>query len=118
MHEKPDKVISPGVEPEQHTDSHIVYPALHGPVHCLGMPGIVAFRPGRVQHLVVFPVVSLLEQDVCADSGFFQPAVIVDGRSCDIYIDTAYGSVPVVRAVYRGYRFEDVFDGIMYRVFP
>ena len=49
MHQQTDEVVTVGLQPEQHADTHIVDTARHGTVHGLGVVSIVAFRSRRMK---------------------------------------------------------------------
>ena len=70
VHEQSHQLIGIVFQPEQHAQPHIVYAALHGAVHRLGVVGVVMLRARGMQLFVAFLVVGLLEKDVRADAGF------------------------------------------------
>ena len=78
---------------------------------------VVVFRPRRMKLEIAFLVVSLLEEDVCADPGFFEETVIVDSRCRNIDVYAADSSVFMLDAVDGLYRFQIVVHRISYRVF-
>jgi hypothetical protein len=81
VHQQADELVAVVAEAEQDADAHVVTAAFLGSVHGFSMPGVVALGAGGVQALVILLVVSLLEQDVCADAGFVQLAVGFDSPS-------------------------------------
>ena len=62
-------------------------------------------------------VVGLLEEDVGADAGFLQQAVIVNGRCRDVDVDAADGSVLMFDAVDRFDGFQIIIHCISDRIF-
>ena len=54
-----------------------------------------------MQTLVVFFMIGLLKKDVRPYAGFLQAGIAFYGRSCNIDIDTADGTVLMMYAVYR-----------------
>ena len=117
VHEKSCEVISVGVQAEKHPYPHIVYPALHCPVHSFSMPGVVAFRTCRVEGFIVRLVVSLLEKYVSADTGVLQFPIVLYGSGSYIHIHPADCPVAVMCPVNGRYGFENVFNGVVHRVF-
>ena len=117
MHEQAYKIVAIGLETEKHSDSHIVYTALHGTVHCLGVVGVVALRACGVQGLVVLLVICLLEKDICTNAGITQATVVLYGCRRDVHIHTTYGSVPVLYAVDGTDALKDILNGVLQRMF-
>ena len=66
---------------------------------------------------VAFLVVRFLEQDVGTDTCFLQLAVILHGGGRNIHIDAADRPVFVFDGINRFDAFQNVFDGIMERIF-
>ena len=81
------------------------------------MVGVVALGTSGVEFLVVLLVVCLLKEDIRADAGVFQAAVVLHRGGGDIHIDAADGSILVMDAVYGLDRLQDVFYRIIARVF-
>ena len=71
---------------------------------------------GRVQLEIAFLVVGLLEQDVGADAGLLELAVVFDRGGCDVDVDAADGAVLVLDAVDGLDALEYVLDGVVDRV--
>ena len=69
-----------------------------------------------MQLLVVLLVVRLLKEDVRADAGLFQPAVILHRRRGDIDVHAADRAVFVLDAVNGLDAFQHVLDRIVHRV--
>ncbi len=118
MHQQADKIIAIHLQAEQHTDSHIVNPALHRPVHGLCMIGIVMFRPGRMKDSVIFFIVCLLEQNISTNPRIPEFPVILHRSRRNIDIHSSDGTVLMMDTVYRLDTFQNVFNGIVDRVFP
>ena len=70
MHQDADEIIFVKVQAEKHSASHVIDAALHGSVHGLRVVCVIALRAGRMQILVGFLVVCLLEKDICSDACF------------------------------------------------
>lgn len=58
----------------------------------LGMVGVIAFGAGGVQRFVVLFVIRFLKQDVGADAGLFEAAIVLDGGGGNVYVDPSDGS--------------------------
>ena len=116
MHEESDEIVTVEVETEQHAASDIVDSALHRAVHRLGVVGVVVFRTGRVQLLVRLFVVGLLKQDVRADAGILELAVVFDRGRGDVHVHAADRAVFVLDAVNRVKAFKNVLDRVVLRV--
>ena len=117
VHQQPDKIVPVQIQPEQHAATDIVNPAVHRPVHRLGMVGVVALRPCRVQLLVRLFIVGFLEQNICADARLLQAAVIFHGRGGNIHVHTADRAVFMLNRIYRFDAVENVLDRVVHRVF-
>ena len=48
VHEQAGQLVAVQLQPEQNAQAHVVDSALHGPVHRLGVVGIVVLGPRRV----------------------------------------------------------------------
>ncbi len=116
MHQQPDEIVAVEVQPEENAAADVVDAARHRAVHRLGVVGVVMFRAGRMQLLVGLLVVGLLEEDVGADAGLLEFAVVLDGGGGDVDVDPADGAVLVLDAVDGLDAFEDVFDRVVLRV--
>ena len=117
MHQQSHKIITVGVQAEQYTDTYIIDSSLHGAVHGLRMVGIVALRTSGVKLFVILLVVRFLEQNVGTDTGFVQAAVILYRGRSNVYVYPANGSVLVLDAIDGLYRLQNVFDGVVNRIF-
>ena len=71
-----------------------------------------------MQLLVSFFIICLLEQDIGADPGIPQLAVILHGSRRDVDVDPADSAVLVLDAVNGPDALQDVFDGVFYRMLP
>ena len=116
VHDEARELVAIALEPEQHAQAHVVDAALHRAVHRLGVPVVVAFRPRRVQALVALLVVRFLEQDICADLGLLEHAVLVHRRGGDVHVHAADGAVFVLDGIDGVHRLQDVLDGVVLRV--
>ena len=114
MHQQACKLIAVQLQTEEDAQTHVIDAAFHGPVVGLGVVGVVALGAGGVQLFVRFLVVGLLEEDVGADAGFLQLAVVLHGGGSDVDIDTADGAVLMLDGV-------DGLDGlqnVLQRIIP
>ena len=116
VHQQAGKLILVALEAEQHAETHIVDAALHCAVHRLGVIGIVVLGADRMQFEIALLVVGFLKQDIGADAGLLELAVILDRGRRDVDIDAADRAVFVLDAVNRLDALEDVFDRIVDRV--
>ena len=73
---------------------------------------------GGMQFQVALFVVGLLEQDVGADAGFLQLAVILHRGGGDVHVDAADVAIFIVNGVDRMDALQDIFNGIVHRVLP
>jgi hypothetical protein len=74
-------------------------------------------RPGGVEFFVVLFVVGFLKEDIGANASFVQAAVVFYGGCGNVHIDTADGAVFMFDGINGMNAVEDVFDGVIYRVF-
>ena len=81
------------------------------------MPVVIAFRTGRVKTLVAFLVVGFLEQDVRANLGFLQHAVFLHRGCRDVHVHATDGAVFMLHGIDGAHRLQDVFDGVVLRIF-
>ena len=116
VHQQGSKLILIHLEAEQNAQAHVVDAALHGPVHGLGVVGIVTLGAGGMEPLIALLVIGLLEEDVGADARVLEPAVVLHGRRGDVHVHAADGAVLVVDGVNRFDALEDVLDGVVLRV--
>ena len=116
VHEQAGKLILVPLQPEQHAQAHVVDAALHGPVHGLGVIGVVVLGSGGMQGLVGLLVIGLLEEDVRADACVLELAVVLHGGGGDVHVDPADGTVLVLHAVNGFQTFQDVLDGVVHGV--
>ena len=116
MHKKSCKFITVFVQSKKNADSHIVDAALHGSVHCGSVVIVVMFRTGRVELQITFFMVSFLEQDISADAGFLQKAVIIYRCSGNVDIDAPDGSVLMLDAVNGINTVQIIIHGIVHRI--
>ena len=98
VHDEARELVAIALEPEQHAQAHVVDATLHRAIHRLGVPVVVAFRPRRVQTLVALLVVRFLEQDIRADLGLLEHAVLVHRRSGDVHDLAVLGVIGAVQA--------------------
>ena len=117
MHQKAGKFVLVSFQPEQNAQSHVVDAAFHCPIHRFRMPGVIVLRSGRMQLLVAFLMISFLKQDISADPGLVQFAVIFHRGGGNIDIDPADGAILVLNAVNRFDAFQNIFDRIVDRIF-
>ena len=117
VHQKTCQFIAVFVQTEENADANIINAALHRPVHSGCVIVIVMFWSGRVQLQITFLVVSFLKENVSADSGFFQFAVIFHCSCGNIYIDTADCTVFMFYAVNGFNGFKYIFNRRIHRVF-
>ena len=117
MHQQSHKIITVGVQAEQYTDTHIIDSSLHGAVHGLRVVGIVTLRTSGVKLFVILLVVRFLEQNVGTDTGLVQAAVILYRSRSNVHIYPADGAVFMLDAIDGLYRLQNVFDGVVNRIF-
>ena len=63
------------------------------------MISIIVLRSGGMKLFIAFLVIGFLEQDIGADTGLFEFAVIFNGRGGNIDVDTADSAVLVLYTV-------------------
>lgn len=68
VHKQPREFILIALKSEKHTQPHVVYSALHGSVHGLGVIVIIVLGAGGMKLEIAFFVVGLLEKNICSDS--------------------------------------------------
>ena len=73
-------------------------------------------RPGGMELEIALLVVGLLEEDVGADAGLLELAVVFDGGGGDVDVDPADGAVFVLDGVDGLNTFEDVLNRVVDRV--
>ena len=109
--------VMPVIKPEQRAYAHVVEPALeHAAVHGFGMPFVIGLRPAHVHELIGRLVVCFLEQDVRAEPGFFQPAVVFRRGGGDVHVHASYGAVAQLCRVYGAHALQDIVDGAVFVV--
>ena len=81
------------------------------------MISVVVLGAGGVQIFVVFLVVRFLEEDVSADTGFFQFPVVLDGGGRNVDVHAADGAVLMLDAVDGLDALEDVLYWVVDGVF-
>ena len=99
MEQQAHEVIAVGRQAIQHADANIVTTALHGAIHCLGVPAVVTLRAGWMQCFVIGLVISFLEQDIGADASLVQTVVAVHIGGGDVYVHAANGAVAHARVI-------------------
>ena len=117
VHNNSGKIIAIIVQSEQYANSHIINTGLSCSIHSLCMISVIALWSCRVQILIRLLVVGFLEQNICADSGIFQFPVIFYCSRRNIHIDPADCPIFVFDAVNRPDTLQNIFNGIIYRVF-
>ena len=118
VHQKSDKIVAVQIQPEQYSAADVIDSAFHRTVHCLCMICVVAFGTCRMQSFIGFFVVGFLKENVGSDSGIMEFSVIFNCRCRDVYIDSADGTVFVFYAVDGLDAFKNIFDRVVYRIFP
>ncbi len=118
MHQQACKFITVFVQPEKHTDSHIVNSALHGSVHRFGMIIIVVLRPCRVKNFIVLFMIGFLKQNIGADSGILKLSVIFNRGCSNIYIHTADCAVFMLYGINGFDAVKYIFNRVVDRVLP
>ena len=116
MHEKSGKFISVLVQTKEHTQSNIVYSALHGTVHSLCMISIVMLRSVRMKLFISILIVCLLEQYICSYACLMEFSVILHCGGSYIHIYSPYGTVLVSDAVNGVYTLKNVLYWIHLRI--
>ena len=116
MHEKSRELVAVAVQAEEHSQAQVVDAALERAVHGLGMPVVVMLGSPRMELQVVLLVVRLLEQDVGADLGLLEHAVLVHRGRGDVHVDAADRAVLVLHGVDGADGVEDVLDGVVARI--
>jgi len=116
MHQQTDEVVTVGLQPEQHADTHIVDTARHGTVHGLGVVGIVALRSRRMKCLIIRPVIRLLKKNIRTDARVLQAAVVLHRRGGNVHIHAPDGPVLMLDAVNRTDALQHIFDRVVTRV--
>ena len=117
VHQQSHEVVAVGVQAEQYADTHVVNASLHGAVHSLRMVGIVALWTSGVKLFVILLVVCFLEQNVGTDTGFVQATVIFYRGRSNVYVYPTDSSILVLDTIDSLYRFQNVFDRVVNRVF-
>ena len=117
VHQQACKLVLIALQPEKHAQPHIVYAALHGAVHSLGVVVIIMLRPRWVKLKIACFVVCLLEENVGADPGLLKLSVIFNCRRRDIHIHSADIAILMVNGIDRLNAFENVFYRIMHGIF-
>ena len=117
VHQQACKLVLIALQPEKHAQPHIVYAALHGAVHSLGVVVIIMLRSRWMKLKIAGFVVCLLEENVGADPSLLQLSVIFNCRRRDIHIHSANIAILMVNGIDRLNAFEDVFYRIMHGIF-
>ena len=71
VHQKSGKFITVFVQTEEDANADVIDPAFHSAVHSGSVIIIIMLWAGRMEFKIAFFMISLLEQDVSADSCFF-----------------------------------------------
>ena len=116
VHEQADEVVFIHVEPKEHAAAHVVDAALHRAVHRLGVVGVVALRPRRMQVFVRLFIIGLLEEDIRPDTRLLEAAVVFDRRGGDVDVHAADRAVFVLDAVDRFDALEHIFNRAVDRI--
>ena len=113
MHQKAGKFVFVSLKAKEDAETDIVDAALHGAVVGLGVVGVVMLGTGGVQLFVALLVVGLLEEDVGANAGFLELAVVLHRRRGDVDVDAADVAVLVVDAVNCVDALQNVLDRVV-----
>ena len=113
VHQESCEFIAILVQTEEYTKAHIVDAALHGAVMSLGVVGIVMLGAGGMELLIALLVVGLLEEDVGADAGLLELAVVLHGGGGDVHIYPADIAVFVVDGIDGLDGLQHIFDGVV-----
>ena len=118
VHNQTGKFVLIQFQTKQYAKTHIINSCLHCAIHCLGMVIIIVLRTGRMELQIAFFMIGFLEQNVGTDSRFLQLAVIFHRGCGDIHIDAADRAVFVLYGIDRFNAIKNIFDRIIYGVFP
>ena len=118
VHEDAGKFIAVHLQAEEYPQANIVYAALLGTVHGLGMVGVVMLWPGWVQCLIGLFIVGLLEEDIGADAGIVELLIVFHCGGSNVYVDTADGTVLMLDIVNGIDGLQHILDRIVDRILP
>ena len=117
VHDQAGKLVAISLQSKQYTQAHIVDAALHGAVHRFGMPIIITLRTCGMQLLVTLFVIRFLEQNVCANLCFFKHAVLFDRGRGNVHVNASDCAIAVFDGIDGFHALQDVFDGVVLRIF-
>ena len=110
VHQHSHEVVGVGRQTEEYATAHIVDASCLCAVHGLGMPGVVALGPRRVQALIVLLVVSFLKQNVGTNAGLLQFLVVFHRRGGNVHVHSTNGAMLVVGGVNGVDAVENIFN--------
>ena len=116
VHEQTGELVLIHLQTEQNTQTNVVDTAVHRTVHSLGVVVVIVLRTCRMQLEVALLVVGLLEQNVSANAGVLQLAVILDRGRRNVDVDTSNRTVFVLDGVNGVDALENVLDRVVDRV--
>ena len=86
MHEQPSEFVGVALQAEENAQAHIVDARFHRAIVRFGVVGVIALRARGVEFFIALFVVGLLKQNIGADLGFLELAVVLDRGSCDVHV--------------------------------
>ena len=93
VHEQTGELVLVHLQTEQNTQTNVVDTAIHRAIHCFGVIVVIVLRTRRMQLEVALLVVGLLKQNVSADAGVLQLAVVLDCGRCNVDVNTSNRTV-------------------------
>ena len=116
MHEQTGELVLVHLQTEQNTQTNVVDTAVHRTIHCFGVVVVIVLRTCRVQLEVALLVVGLLKQNVSADAGVLQLAVVLDCGRCNVDVNTSNRTVFMLDGVNGVDALENVLNRVVDRV--
>ena len=116
VHEQTGELVLVHFQTEQNTQTNVVDTAVHRAIHCFGVVVVIVLRTCRMQLEVALLVVGLLKQNVSADAGVLQLAVILERCRRNVDVDTSNCTVFMFDGVNGVDALENVLDRVVDRI--
>ena len=116
VHEQTGELVLVHLQTEQNTQTNVVDTAVHRAIHCFGVVVVIVLRTCRMQLEVALLVVGLLKQNVSADAGVLQLAVVLDCGRCNVDVNTSNRTVFMLDGVNGVDALENVLNRVVDRV--
>ena len=118
VHQQTGEFVLIFIQPEKNAETHIVDAAFHSAVHGFGVIIVIMFGAGGMKLGVAFLMVRFLKQNVGADARVVELLIVFHGGGGDVHIDTADGAVFMLNPVNGLDAFQNIFDGVVFGIFP